>query len=155
VATGNHIGVREGRRVAGLYRVSEDDVISGARHEDAVCRVTFGIDVHSTRPAESRAYSEENKRRTQPYDIPLRALLSREVPNLLLAGRCISGDFIAHSSYRITGAAVATGQAAGVAAALAARGGRTPREVPWGEVRAALARLIGQEDLVALADGAS
>jgi hypothetical protein len=56
----------------------------------------------------------------KPYDIPLRALIAKDVDGLLMAGRCISGDFIAHSSYRVTGNAVAMGEAAGVTAALAA-----------------------------------
>jgi hypothetical protein len=56
----------------------------------------------------------------QPYDIPLRALQARDVAGLWLAGRCISGDFLAHSSYRVTGDAVTMGEAAGSAAATAA-----------------------------------
>jgi len=55
--------------------------------------------------------------RARPYDIPYRALIARDVDALLMAGRCISGDFIAHSSYRVTGNAAATGEAAGIAAA--------------------------------------
>jgi len=52
----------------------------------------------------------------------MRSLIARDVDNLMLAGRCISGDFFAHASYRVTGNAVATGEAAGRAAAeLAAR----------------------------------
>jgi hypothetical protein len=50
----------------------------------------------------------------------MRALIARDVTNLFLGGRCISGDFIAHSSYRVTGTAAATGQASGVAATLGA-----------------------------------
>jgi len=141
VATPAHIGVREGRRVHGRYTVTENDLLSGARHEDAICRVNFGIDVHSTNRAHGGAFDVANKRRSQPYDIPLRALIAKDVDGLLMAGRCISGDFIAHSSYRITGAAVTLGQAAGVAAALAARSGIAPGEVPFSEVRDALARL--------------
>jgi len=51
--------------------------------------------------------------KSKPYDIPLRALISKDINNLLLAGRDISGDFIAFSSYRVTGNAVAMGEAAG------------------------------------------
>jgi hypothetical protein len=59
----------------------------------------------------------------------------------MMAGRCISGDFIAHASYRVTGNAVAMGEAAGAVAALAATSGRLPHEVPWPEGRDALDRL--------------
>ncbi len=131
ITTAEQIGVREARRIHGRYTVTVEDAIDGARHEDAVCRVAFGIDVHSTDPRGGKSYSPANRTRTQPYDIPLRALIARDVDGLLLAGRCISGDFLAHSSYRVTGNAVAMGKAAGIAAALAAQHERLPHEVPW------------------------
>ena len=71
----------------------------------------------------------------KPYDIPLRALVARDVDGLMMAGRCISGDFIAHASYRVTGNAVAMGEAAGVTAAVAAAHKAAPHDVPWSEVR--------------------
>jgi len=53
----------------------------------------------------------------------------------MMAGRCISGDFIAHSSYRVTGDAAAMGEAAGRVAAAAALAHRLPEEIPWKQVR--------------------
>jgi hypothetical protein len=79
----------------------------------------------------------------KPYDIPLRALIAKDVDGLMMAGRCISGDFIAHSSYRVTGNAVAMGEAAGVTAALAALSKRMPHEVAWSESEAKL-KAMGQ-----------
>ncbi|WP_211093554.1 FAD-dependent oxidoreductase [Cohnella fermenti] len=140
VQTAAQIGVREGRRIHGRYRVSEHDLADGRRHEDAVCRVRYGVDIHSTDPKEGKSFGDDGKR-SRPYDIPLRALIAADVDGLLLAGRCISGDFVAHSSYRVTGNAVALGQAAGTAAALAALGGRLPHELAWSEVGKALERL--------------
>lgn len=143
VATAEHIGVREGRRIHGIHTVTHDELLTGVRHEDAVCRVSFGIDVHATNAAGDKGYDPANKTRTLPYDIPLRALIARDVDNLLMAGRCISGDFLAHSSYRVTGNAVALGQGAGVAATLAAQTGLPARQVPWAQVRESLDRLTG------------
>lgn len=140
VATAAHIGVREGRRVHGLYTINTDDMLQGAAFEDAVCRVTVGIDVHSPDPSKSKTFAPENSLRTKPYDIPLRSLIARDVQGLLMAGRCVSGDFLAHSSYRMTGTAVAMGQAAGTVAALAAQQHCLPQEVPWADVQAALHR---------------
>lgn len=139
VATNEHIGVREGRRIHGLYTVTADDLARGARHEDGICRVYFGVDVHSPKKDEGKGIARSNVRVTS-YDIPLRALIAQDVKGLLLAGRCISGDFIAHSSYRVTGDAVATGQAAGVAAALAAEENCLPQDLPWDKIRTALVR---------------
>ena len=87
--------------------------------------------MHSTDPGSGKSYSQANRTRTQPYDIPLRALIARDVDGLLLAGRCISGDFLAHSSYRVTGNAVVTGEAAGIAAALSTQHDRLPHDLPW------------------------
>lgn len=139
-ATGAQIGVREGRRIHGRYTVSDQDLIDGARHDDAVCRCTFGVDVHSPDPRKSKGF-DHGPIRAKPYDIPLRACIARDVDGLLMAGRCISGSFTAHSSYRVTGDAAALGQAAGACAALAATTDRLPHEVPFGEVRIALDRL--------------
>jgi hypothetical protein len=134
VSTPASIGVRDGRRIHGLYRVSESDLVSGKSHPDAICRVHFPVDVHATDPRRGKAYGEEGIK-SRPYDIPLRALIARDVQGLLLAGRCISGDFLAHASYRVTGNAVQMGWAAGVTAALAARQGCLPQEVPFQEIR--------------------
>ncbi len=134
VATPEHIGVREGRRIHGRYTVSQDDLIQGVRHADAVCRVRFPVDVHSPDPGKSKAIARTGVR-AKPYDVPYRALLAKDADNLLMAGRCISGDFIAHSSYRVTGNAVPMGEAAGTAAALAAKNARPPKDLPWAEVQ--------------------
>jgi len=137
VATAEHIGVREGRRVRGLYRLTGDDLARGARFDDAVCRCRFPVDVHSTDPTKHKGIPSQRVR-AKPYDIPFRSLVARDVRGLLLAGRCISGDFIAHSSYRVTGTAAAMGEAAGAAAALAARTDRAPHEIPWRDVKASI-----------------
>lgn len=134
VATGAQIGVREGRRIHGHYEVSAEDLREGVQHEDAICRVTMGIDVHSTDPNKTKSV-EEKPHKSQPYDIPLRALIAKDVDGLLLAGRCISGDFIAHSSYRVTGNAAVMGQAAGVCAALAVKADCLPQDVSFVAVK--------------------
>jgi hypothetical protein len=136
-ATPEQIGVRESRRIHGMYQISANDLIAGARFDDAVCRATFCVDVHSTNPDSSKGLGNEGLR-AKPYDIPYRALVARDVPGLLLAGRCISGDFYAHASYRVTGNAVPMGEAAGAAAALAARTNRLPQNLPWKEIQSML-----------------
>ena len=76
--------------------------------------------------------------RVHPYHIPYRCLLPKQVEGLLVAGRCISGSYEAHASYRVTGDCVAMGQAAGTAAALATAGGVTPRALNASELVQAL-----------------
>lgn len=136
VASAEHIGIREGRRIAGRYRLTLDDLLTGRRFDDAVARTDFNIDVHHTNRASGDAI--ETHPAIQAYDIPLRCCLAAEVDGLLLAGRCISGDFYAHASYRVTGVASRLGQAAGTCAAFAARERIAPHEVPAGELRSLL-----------------
>ena len=125
VFTGSHIGIREGRRIFGEYRLTDEDILSGRRFDDAVCLVNFGVDVHRLKSDDtdecSRGY------RTKPYHIPYRSLVARDCDNLLLAGRCISGDFYPHASYRVMGNMAATGEAAGYAAAESVKRGVLPR----------------------------
>jgi hypothetical protein len=128
VATGEQIGTREGRRIHGRYTVSTDDIQRGARFPDAVCRVTSGVDIHSTDPSVNKKTTAEGIK-VKPYDIPMRALIAADVDGLMMAGRCISGDFFAHASYRMTGNAVPMGEAAGKLAAQAARKDRLPHEL--------------------------
>ena len=126
VFTSSHVGVREGRRIYGEYRLCDDDILEGRRFDDAVCLVNFGVDVHKLKNDDTdeclRGY------RTKPYHIPYRALVPKGCDNLLLAGRCISGDFYPHSSYRVMGNMAATGEAAGFAAASCVREDLKPRE---------------------------
>ncbi|MEZ0295732.1 MAG: FAD-dependent oxidoreductase, partial [Candidatus Methylacidiphilales bacterium] len=101
VATASYIGVREGRRIHGIYHVSLEDMMNGVRHEDAITRTKFPIDIHSVRRSEGGRWSPDAMLKPiESYDIPLRALLAADVDNLAMAGRCISGDFYAHASYR-------------------------------------------------------
>jgi hypothetical protein len=133
-STGEMIGMRESRRIHGLYTITVEDAARGARFDDAVCRATYGIDIHSGNPKANKGIVRHGIR-MQPFDIPLRALIARDVTALLMAGRCISGDHYAHGCYRISGNAAATGEAAGRTAALAALSGRLPQQVRFAELR--------------------
>lgn len=79
--------------------------------------------------------SEFKRGGNEPYDIPYPALIAADVDGLLVAGRCISGDFVAHSSYRVTGNAVPMGEAAGLAASVSLRKQLMPHERNGREIR--------------------
>ena len=129
-ATSERIGVREGRRLRGLYQVTLQDLLEGRTQPDSICRVAAGIDIHALTHSYANGFFE-HQHKSLPYDIPLRALISSEIPNLLLTGRCISGDFFAHASYRVTGNIVPLGEAAGILAALTVREKKAAADVPW------------------------
>lgn len=125
--TSAHIGIREGRRVYGEYRLNDDDIIEGRRFEDGICLVTSAVDVHKLKDDDT--LDCERGVKTKPYHIPYRCLVAKDCKNLMLAGRCISGDFYPHASYRLMGNMAATGEAAGYAAALCAKEDSLPAGV--------------------------
>jgi hypothetical protein len=142
VATPEQIGIRDGRRIQGRYTVTKEDLVVGARHNDGVTRPTFGVDIHATdRKTNEVETISRGGIKMIPYDIPLRALIAKDVDGLMMAGRCISGDFTAHASYRVTGNAVAMGEAAGAVAALAAKNNKLPHEIDWSDAAQLLHQL--------------
>lgn len=121
------VGIRESRRITGDYILTGQDIEEGKRFDDVIARGIYLMDIHNA--TEVGKPSVLHKLR-QPYDIPYRCLLPKGIEGLLVAGRCISGDSEAMSSYRIMTHCMAMGEAAGTAAALAASGNRTVRELP-------------------------
>ncbi len=135
VATAEQIGVREARRIKGRYEITAMDLARGLRHEEAVCRTRFPIDVHALSSQGDKIVDQEfRKGGMRSYDIPYPALVAADVDGLLMAGRCISGDFVAHSSYRVTGNSVPMGEAAGLAAAVSLKRRKFPHELSWQEI---------------------
>jgi len=108
------VGIRESRRVVGHHRIEASDVLTGARFDDAVALGTWPIELRETTSGARLRFPDA----ARPYDIPLRALCARDVDNLFVAGRCISASHAAQASARVIGTCLATGEAAGLAAAL-------------------------------------
>jgi hypothetical protein len=135
--SGVQIGVRETRRIIGAYQLTADDILNARKFDDAIARGSYPLDIHNPT---GKGTLLQRLPPGESYDIPLRTLIPRNVDHLLVAGRCISGTHEANSSYRTMPTSLATGQAAGVCAALAARTGTTPRNVPAAHVQAELLR---------------
>jgi hypothetical protein len=135
--SGVHTGVRETRRIVGDYRLTADDVLAARKFDDVIARGSYPVDIHNPKGSGTVLKRLPDG---ESYDIPLRCLLPRGVENLLVAGRCLSGSHEAHSSYRVMPIVMATGQAAGVAAALAARRGVSPRATAVAEIQDELLR---------------
>lgn len=132
------VGVRESRRIRGVDSVIDIDVEEGRAREDAIVHnAWFLIDIHN--PA-GGGQAEGHSQPAKPYDIPYGALLPEERDGLLVAGRCISGTHRAHASYRVMAVCMAMGEAAGVAAALAAAQGVDPKAVNAADIRGVLSR---------------
>ena len=134
-SSGASIGIRETRRIKGEYVLTEADVMSGQKFDDQIAVASYPIDIHDPsgpglkwQPLPEGVY----------YGIPYRCLLPKKVDNLLVAGRPISVDPIAFSSTRVSPTSMALGQAAGIAAALAAKKRVSPRALKVAEIQKAL-----------------
>ncbi|MBR2634702.1 MAG: FAD-dependent oxidoreductase [Clostridia bacterium] len=118
------LGVRETRRIHGVYTVSIEDALSGKRFPDTVAATTYNFDLpdpirvsYDTMMGDAR--NPNATRKHVVIRLPYRALLPVGAENLIVAGRCISVDREVLGAARIIGPAMMTGQAAGTAAALA------------------------------------
>jgi ribulose 1,5-bisphosphate synthetase/thiazole synthase len=129
------LGVRETRHVLGEYTLTGPDSRGETRFEDSIAADNSALDIHDPKGGDVDFQS------MPPYEIPYRCLLPRGVEQLLVAGRCISADHEAHARSRNMPACMATGQAAGVAAAVAVEEGVTVRRVPVSKVQQALSEL--------------
>ncbi|MBQ9543774.1 MAG: FAD-dependent oxidoreductase [Clostridia bacterium] len=129
-------GVRETCRIVGETVVTADDYISGRVFPDAVCNAFYPIDRHKPPYAIHQVFFKEGEYATVPYS----ALIPRGSDDVLAAGRCISADADALSALRVQAVCMATGQAAGCAAAIAAGLSGSVREVDIKSLRAELKR---------------
>jgi hypothetical protein len=130
------VGIRESRRIRGEYTVTGDDVMNGARFPDAIARGIYLLDIHNV----SGVNASTLQMLDQPYDIPYRSLVPKGIDNLLVAGRCISGDHIALASFRIQSHCMAVGEAAGTAAALAVSSNKKPSDIEIEKLREQLTK---------------
>ena len=124
------IGVRQSRRIHGEYSVSDTDLRESRRFDDGIARL--GVYFPDWGPI--------YQRKGLAYDVPYRCMLPRDIDGLLVAGRCVSSDYVACNTLRLIVPCFATGQAAGVAAAMAVEIDCPPRSVPSGLLRTALRR---------------
>jgi hypothetical protein len=128
---GMTIGIRDTRKIAAAYDMTEADVRGEARFEDSIGIYPEFIDGYGVLvlPTTGRY-----------MQVPYRALLPRRVRKLLVAGRAIGGDRIAHAATRNMACCAVTGQGAGIAAALSLATGREPAEVDVGLIQRELER---------------
>jgi hypothetical protein len=126
-------GFRESYRILGETLITVNDYTSGRFFEDAISYAFYPVDLHT----KSGVKPKPLKSGTLPT-IPLRALIPKGSQNIIVAGRCLSSDRLANSALRVQAPCMGMGQAAGVAASLAAKKGTTPLEVPLEEIHALL-----------------
>lgn len=132
-----HVCVRETRRIVGEYVLTAEDVLEAHKFSDVIAHGAYPIDIHNPK---GKGTVLKRVQAGEAYDIPLRCLVPLRVENLLVAGRCISGTHEALASYRVMPISMATGQAAGICAAIASKKGLLPRKVKAQDVQRELLR---------------
>ncbi|MFH1023714.1 MAG: FAD-dependent oxidoreductase [Planctomycetota bacterium] len=141
------MGIRETRRILGDHVLTVDDYRARRSFPDDIGRNCYYIDIHTSKaeaagPAEKSLDGLEARaeryRSGESHGIPYRCLVPRNLSNVLVAGRCISADRAVQGSVRIMPVCLVTGEAAGVAAALAAKAGGDTRKVDTEDLRARL-----------------
>ncbi len=116
IAIADEVGIRESRRIVGLYQLTEEDILQTKKFEDSIARGTYDIDIHNPLGGGTTIKS------IPPHDyytIPYRSMLPVNGKNLIVAGRNVCTTHVAHSSVRVMPITSCIGEAAGIAAALA------------------------------------
>ncbi len=127
IAAGPQIGVRETRRVKGMYILTEDDAKKGRTFDDVIAWRSGFLDIGFVRFEKMKV-----------HDVPYRAILPEKLDGLLMAGRCISATHVAASAGKSMGNCMATGHAAGLAAAMSVEKNCVPRELNVRDLQDAL-----------------
>ena len=113
-AVAPRIGIRETRRIVGDYWLSTDEAKNADKQNDGVAKGTHHVDIHGSGNDQLRVAVADGG----SYDIPYGCLIPQNLENVLMAGRCFSSSREANGSARVMGTCMATGHAAGTAAAL-------------------------------------
>ena len=140
IDTAPYMGTRESRRIEGEETLTIDDVLGCRKSERGIAKGAFYVDVHSPTGTAQSDYGEQQLPRGDHYDIPYGCLVPKTIDNLLVAGRCISTDHTALGSMRVMYQCMATGEAAGTAAAMSIDARCAPRQLDVGKLRAELKR---------------
>lgn len=119
------MGIRETRRIVGDYVLNIEDFKCLAVFDDEIGRYSYPVDIHIAKPDREsydkfcKEYSTLRLGKGESYGIPYRILTPQGLKNVLVSGRCVSTDRNVQSSIRVMPGCYITGQAAGVAAAMA------------------------------------
>ena len=131
------VGIRETRHFKGLYTLTEDDILNARVFDNWVVRdATFNFDVHNISGSGlDETGVQKHFKQEKGYTIPYECLVPERIDGLLLCGRNISGTHMAHSNFRVMPICSGIGEAAGVAAAIAARKKINVRDVDVKEIQ--------------------
>lgn len=128
--TGPSVGVRGSRQIQGVYQLTGEDLLEQKRFNSVIAHSGYPIDIHNpkgegtlsvhvNKQEESKEAKFDRSTFDSYYSIPYEIMITKEIQNLIVTGRCVSASFEAQAAIRTTPTMTALGQAAGTAAALA------------------------------------
>ncbi len=145
------MGKRESRRIVGDYILTQNDIEEAYPFPDGVVTESRAIDIHYDRPHDNYDFlSEAHFHKIPEYTVPFRSLYSKDIPNLMMAGRCLSASHIGLGSPRVMNTTGQMGVAVGYAAYLCIKHNTLPRGVYQdhiGELRAYLGYDVPETEL--------
>lgn len=146
---GSALGIRETRRIMGDYVLDLDDFNNRAVFDDEIGRYSYPVDIHASKPSDEdyakfeKEFATLRYGRGESYGVPYRILCPKKLSNVLVAGRCVSSDRFLQGSIRVMPGCYITGQAAGVAAAIAVEKSTDTRGFKVSELQARLKAMGG------------
>jgi len=133
--SGPNIGIRESRKIDGVYKLTAEDLTDNVMFPDAIAMGGYPIDVHS--PDGGNTVHKFLKPGSW-YSIPYRSLIADKIENLVVAGRCLSATHVACSAVRVTPVLMGIAQAAGTAAAQSITTGQPANKLDTDQLRTTL-----------------
>ncbi|MEI7904622.1 MAG: FAD-dependent oxidoreductase [Candidatus Firestonebacteria bacterium] len=145
VQTAQLLGVRETRRIKGIYKYTINDYKSLRKFDDTIAVFDYPVDVHGSNKSK-KTFKRHMKQFTTDfivpygkyYSIPFRVLIPEKIENLLVPGRSLSADRLTHGALRVMPLCFAFGEAAGLAAAMSCKSGKIIKDTNISLLRAKL-----------------
>ena len=128
------VGIRESRNIETEYVLSASDLLRRVKFDDMFCQSNYPVDIHG-KVLHCENIKEPVNDGKPWYEIPYRSLVVKGFDNLFITGRCLGAEFLAQSSLRVQHSCRASGEAAGIASAIALEKNVLPREINGADVR--------------------
>lgn len=135
------VGIRESRNVITEYVLTAEDLICRRKFDGMICQSNYPVDIHGKKLNFNKIKTKMVDDGKNWYEIPYTSLVVKNFDNLFVVGRCLGAEFVAQSSLRVQQSCRASGEAAGIAAAIALDQNLLPQEINGADVRNIMIKL--------------
>jgi len=140
------LGIRDRRKIHGLYELTGDDIVQCREFEDTVAIGAYPVDIHKKKGEYSVQFTRIEK--DGIYNIPYRSFVMQKYGNVVASGKCVYADDIAFAAFRTMGSVMSIGNAAGLAAAIAANDNVDVKNIDLRKIR----KILREVDYPDIAD---